>query len=125
MGVRVILLCPLPRPYLKRVQKQLKEMIPKGGDKFAVFAQRNSDMISTTELAKMIFKKNGAKSQLLSKTEVQDFILALAGDGSDRIKVTKLINFIESGAMPNSKGSAAQMVPRVARLAEEKQAMES
>jgi hypothetical protein len=72
----------------------------------------------------MIFKKNGAKSQMIGKTEVQDFIIAMAGSGADRIKVTKLINFIENGAMPG-KGSSHQMVPRVARLAEEKQRIEA
>jgi hypothetical protein len=109
---------------LERMRKQLQEMIPNGGDKFAVFAQRNSDVISTAELARMIFKKNGAKSQMLNKTEVQDFILALTANGSDHIKVTKLINFIESGAIP-SKGSSHKIVPRVARLAEEKQRIEA
>jgi hypothetical protein len=114
----------IDKDVLDRMRKQLQEMIPNGGDAFAVFAQRDSDMISTTELARMIFKKNGAKSQMIGKTEVQDFILAMAGNGSDRIKVTKLINFIENGAMPG-KGNTHQMVPRVARLAEEKQRIQA
>jgi hypothetical protein len=109
---------------IDRMRKQLLGMVPQGGDKFAVFAQRHSDMISATELAHTIFKKNGAKSEMLGKIEVHDFVCALAGNGSDRIKVTKLISFIENGAMPG-KGSCHQMVPRVARLAEKKQKIEA
>jgi hypothetical protein len=52
--------------------------------------------------------------------EVEDFVLALAGTGSQQIKIAKLINFIDSGAI-SSGSSAASVVPRVAQVAEKKQ----
>jgi hypothetical protein len=75
----------------------------------------------------MINKKNGAKAVGLNRQEVHDFIQAFAIGGSQHVKVSKLINFMDSGAIqgPPSKGAAQErarsMVPRVATLVFEKQ----
>ena len=89
-------------------------MIPKGKDAFALFPQRKHDNISSAELSKMIFKRNGSKSEVLSQTNINDFVHAV-GNGTDQIKISKLIQFIASGAL-SARGNQQELVPRVARV---------
>jgi hypothetical protein len=106
-----------------RVRKQLQAMIPQGGDAFSIFAQAKTDLISSTELTKMIFKKAGSKAKALSPADINEFIFALGEVGqTDQIKIKRLVQFIESGDLSKRSGPAP-VVPRVALVAKERGAM--
>jgi hypothetical protein len=113
----------LTQDVIDKVRDQLIKMIPPGKDKFAVFKSWNSDVISSAELTKMIFKVNGSKAGILGKTDIKDVLQALADGGADSVKVKKLMDFMDLGAVSTKDPSVnaprtprGTSIPRVASV---------
>lgn len=104
---------------LGQMRKQLQDLMSANKNRIPVPPEATT--ITATELMRLIWKSNGSKSGVLIPEDVKIFVRSLTA-GTERVNLSLLYDFAENGFEPSTKPKAEGLVPRVARMAEQKQA---